>query len=39
MEARIADISRRTFSSRSQVIRRLLAGALEREPVETEAVS
>jgi metal-responsive CopG/Arc/MetJ family transcriptional regulator len=38
MEARIAEISRRTFSSRSQVIRRLLADALEREPI-SEAVA
>lgn len=34
MEAQISDISRRTLSSRSQVIRRLLAEALQREPVE-----
>ncbi len=32
MEAQISEISRRTLSSRSQVIRRLLAEALEREP-------
>lgn len=34
METRISEISRRTLSSRSQVIRRLLAEALQREPVE-----
>ena len=32
MVERLDAIARRTFSSRSQVIRRLLAEALEREP-------
>lgn len=36
MERRIADIAARTLSSRSQVIRRLLADALEREGVIEE---
>jgi metal-responsive CopG/Arc/MetJ family transcriptional regulator len=34
MEERIAVIARRTLSSRSQVVRRLLAEALSREPSE-----
>jgi hypothetical protein len=41
MEARIAAIARRTFSTRSQVIRQLLAKALEGEQPDelTEAAS
>lgn len=34
MTDRLEAIARRTLSSRSQVIRRLLAEALEREPAE-----
>jgi hypothetical protein len=34
MERRIGEIAARTLSSRSQVIRRLLSEALEREPSE-----
>lgn len=36
MNERLDDIARRAFSSRSQVIRRMLADALEREPDEAE---
>lgn len=39
MERRIAEIATRTLSSRSQVIRRLLAEALEREPAERTEVA
>lgn len=40
MERRITEIAARTLSSRSQVIRRLLAEALAREPVDAvEAAS
>lgn len=38
MDARIDAIAQRTYSSRAQVIRRLLAEALEREE-STEAVA
>ena len=34
MDARLDVMAQRTLSSKSQVIRRLLAEALEREPVE-----
>ena len=37
MTDRLDTIARRTLSSRSQVIRRLLAEALEREPAEAVA--
>jgi len=39
MTERLDAIARRTFSSRSQVIRRLLAEGLEREPAETVDVA
>ena len=32
---RLGDIADRTFSSRSQVMRRLLAEALDRDPVQS----
>lgn len=35
MTERLDEIARRTLSSRAQVIRRLLAEALDREPLET----
>lgn len=37
MVAGLDAVARRTFSSRSQVIRRMVAEALEREPTEAVA--